>query len=93
MQTLKKWKQITLLQHRFIFSFFPVDRNSRPVVANYGFSSRFLSSLASCPIICSLLVKITKEASRDKFQMRFLKKRASKKRELTQVIKYSLKAI
>ena len=39
------------------------------------------------------LVKTKKEASRYKFQIKFLKKRASKKPEFTQVIKYSLKAI
>ena len=38
-------------------------------------------------------VKTKKEASRYKFQIKFLKKRASKKPEFTQVIKYSLKAI
>ena len=46
--------------------------------------------IAKICIICSLreeLVKITKEAFRDKFEMRFLKKPASKKQQLTQVIK------
>ena len=61
-----------------------------------SFKSRSYSILHVIVIIICLLgeepVKITKEVSRDKFQMRS-KKRASKKRELTQIIKHSLKAI